>query len=889
MLKENAKNKSNKVKRLLQAEDLKRGMFFVNNKLYGADSKGKINKADIILEDAKLVLATQRNGQIVSRNHVLRKYAETLKAPINFRNATTSPLMVLNGKGSILKQANSYLKLGMEIGYKTLDNPLQGFEEIVQGMGGELTGLTNSNFWRKAKALTNIQLGTGGVYNLSHKESLTRLVKNLGLKSLGMYAGYQALDSTVRTLAQPGSDFSHGLIAGIGGLYVQGRIGFAKVWSDRFQGYRQRQEQNAQGSTDLLTLAGMPLGGALVGAQIAYFSRITKSVTKGQAASAAKYSQEASSPLLAKIIGTVKPMTIMKRNTIIGGLIGAATVLPFLPGALVGASSKELEERYSGKKEQEVRANRWWLMGGGSIHGDHVKYFQQNWFARAKAESATKAIYGSDKEKKSFNPLLHPISYIRDPYRFEKSHDKDMPYSVWGMEVGYGSFVGKIFERTVGQIIKPDVLNPRIQAEQKLQDTYKKRLMNLNSVFGVDIDKDIIKYRNTNLDNNLTSESDFTESESRSLKSNETRYLSAQEKILLEQNSMKNLDKAKKLNLKDYTITVEDGDTLALLKKGDDKKISIRLSGLDAPEVKHKKEDGTKFHTGQARGQESKRLLEELIAANKELSLVVSTEDSSGKRAMGVIVGDNGKNINLEMIEKGGATALPWEGGSDLISRGSVNAAEKKARNAGRGLWTNKRYQAEEIFNELTGDTLTHNTFTDMKKLSASPVLAAYASFLKNIETDKDSSLSEKQIKTIHKLANSYLNFRDDTSARRDRQIGLGLGIGEGDKYATGISTKLKYLAKTRVSNGYKKETNPLFSDESPTFDPLKEAGRLATNSLSDFVGIKGWAAGMLLKGVIGEAESSKQLAKSGEVSNPSRNFKNLNLGDIVGVRRVST
>ena len=364
LINQHDKELKRKTKRLITAEDLKRGFMFKNNKLYGVHKDGTLNAADVVLQDARLVLSSQKNGQIVSQNHVLRKFAEGMGVTLDYRQTVNTPLMVMGGaKNTLFKQVNSYLKLGMEIGYKTLDNPIAGLEEIINGLGGDVTGLTSTNSWQKFKGFANIQLGTGGVYNLGHKESLKRVTKNLGTKSLAAYLGYQVLDSASRTLAQPGSAFDSGLFAGLGGMYADARIGFAKIWSDRFQNYRNNQEHSAEGSTDLLTLLSMPLGGALIGAQSGYFGRIGKTLNKDAATAASIYSAEQVSPLLSKI-GITKPLTLMKRNAVIGGIAGAVSVLPFLPGALIGASSKELEERYSGKKEEAVKANRWWLMGG---------------------------------------------------------------------------------------------------------------------------------------------------------------------------------------------------------------------------------------------------------------------------------------------------------------------------------------------------------------------------------------------------------------------------------------------------------------------------------------------------------------------------------------------
>ena len=62
------------------------------------------------------------------------------------------------------------------------------------------------------------------------------------------------------------------------------------------------------------------------------------------------------------------------------------------------------------------------------------------------AGSKDEVLYGDGDTKYALNPFLHPFDYLRNPYRLEEMHKEDMPYPVWGMDVSYGSFFGKIFE-----------------------------------------------------------------------------------------------------------------------------------------------------------------------------------------------------------------------------------------------------------------------------------------------------------------------------------------------------------------------------------------------------------------------------------------------------------
>ena len=452
-----------KVKRNLEVRDLSRGLFFRNNVLYGANKAGEIDLDDVVLKNARLTLGSVKNGEIYSNNHILEKFANSIGSSINKVGVKTNPLMVVAAKDNLdfsKKWVNSTLRFSMDVGFKTLDNPLAGFEEMLHGVGAEHTGFFNSKFWNKAKEISGkVQLGTNGNYSLGIKDSLKLTGKNLAIKGTGVYLGFQGVDSLLRTISPNDGLFSEGLGTGLANIYASSRVAFAEVWSDRFQGYKERQEQSAPGSTNLTTLLAFPLAGALAGAQISYFNRVGVSSIKGVEKAANIYNVESESKIL-KGFGIDKKLKPMKRNALLGGLAGAALTLPFLPGALIGTSSEELKDLYSGKKEEAEKSTRYWMFGGGAWEGSQTKFHTKNWVARMNADATDKVRYGDDDTKKKMNPFLHPFSYLKDPYKFEKRNAESMPYPIWGMDTGYGSFFSKAFEKTIGQIIKPDVINP---------------------------------------------------------------------------------------------------------------------------------------------------------------------------------------------------------------------------------------------------------------------------------------------------------------------------------------------------------------------------------------------------------------------------------------------
>ena len=127
----------------------------------------------------------------------------------------------------------------------------------------------------------------------------------------------------------------------------------------------------------------------------------------------------------------------------------------------------------------------------------------------------------------------------------------------------------------------------------------------------------------------------------------------------------------------DYQVSrVIDGDTLVVTKGT--VKLTIRLVGIDAPEVSHKK-----YEPGQPFSQQSTKHLAGLVL-NQQVAV-----KSFGNDRYGRILGEvflNGKNVNLEMVKAGLAEVYRGTpaSGQDL---GQYWEAEWQAQRARTGMW----------------------------------------------------------------------------------------------------------------------------------------------------------------------------------------------------------
>ena len=473
---------SGKEKSLLES-DTKRGFLLRNNQLFRYLEDGTIDEADPVLKHVRMVTTHTKMGEEISPNRLLNKFANLLGTNLGYDSYSKEGTALIAGKSwkdLAMRWANAGFMHSMEIGYKTLDNPLQGVEELFKATGipnigknGSLVGgIFDSNWYQSLKKKANIQLGTGGVYNTTTTDAMTRLGKNLVGKSLAAYVGYQAVNQVLDMVTPDSSAWNDGIISGLTANYANIRVGLAKVLADPFQRYKEAQENVADGSTSLITLAGFPIAGATAGASLAWYKRMKDSAFEG--IEAATLDSDIKVHKYGFAQGIAEKLKLGETNLskswgFRGAVIGAAIALPFLPGALIGESSEDLKASYSGERKEAYRASTGWLAGSEDIKGGHIKAFVPSRVARILSDAEDEVRYnGDNKLKRQLDPIYSPFSYLKNPYAFEEMHQDDMPYPVWGMNVDYGSFLGKIYQGTVGEFIKPTIINPQFLEDSRL-------------------------------------------------------------------------------------------------------------------------------------------------------------------------------------------------------------------------------------------------------------------------------------------------------------------------------------------------------------------------------------------------------------------------------------
>jgi hypothetical protein len=445
---------------MLSDNHKKRGLHLRNGDVFEINENGSTGRK--ILSEVRMVathydLPGTEDGTPF-RNHTLRKFADIYDVDTNFdfdrvRSGGEDELSFITNDKT--KWMRAYGRGRFERPMRVLDDPA---DALIDYFG-------DNEISRWARQKLHLGFGTRGDYSNSVPRMLQMSLGNMAKGTLLMGAAFYAADASLRAAAPDDSAYSKGIIPGVLTSMVNAEIGYAEGVSDHFQGYKDTQEYIAPGSTSLITLAGLPLVGAMHGGTASYGARLWQSAHSIEAG--AEAADEAISLLPTnRLSGIFNPQ--LRRNTRWAGrgaLAGLALALPFIPGALIGESSDELKAVYSGDKDIAVKSNRWWFSGGTEYEGEKTKYFTKHSYVRMMAEAETKSLYGDQETKDKMNPFLNPFDYLRNPYQFEEMHQEDRPYSVWGMDVSYGTFFGKAFEKTIGQLIKPDMINPKLSGQ----------------------------------------------------------------------------------------------------------------------------------------------------------------------------------------------------------------------------------------------------------------------------------------------------------------------------------------------------------------------------------------------------------------------------------------
>ncbi|MBI2005653.1 MAG: thermonuclease family protein, partial [Candidatus Aenigmarchaeota archaeon] len=244
-------------------------------------------------------------------------------------------------------------------------------------------------------------------------------------------------------------------------------------------------------------------------------------------------------------------------------------------------------------------------------------------------------------------------------------------------------------------------------------------------------------------------------------------------------------DNLRKLNLEKYKLSVEDGDTITLRRRGLKgwlglgSQYKIRLAGIDAPETGTADYTEDSYHKRQPYAMASKAMLEAMTKQGGDLELFYDPYQSTYGRSVGALY-INGQNVNLEMVKRGGAAFLPYgKAEKDIIYRKVFHGF----------------FQAHKYLSDAAGgERITFNTYTRRRKIVESQ---AQMDALALMEQAEDQGFISNQQIIESQLIGSFLMPGESDSVR---PIGLSKAEHYHDLYLDQMKDDLRELMVTRGS-----------------------------------------------------------------------------------------
>jgi endonuclease YncB( thermonuclease family) len=287
-----------------------------------------------------------------------------------------------------------------------------------------------------------------------------------------------------------------------------------------------------------------------------------------------------------------------------------------------------------------------------------------------------------------------------------------------------------------------------------------------------------------------------------------------------------------------FNLSVEDADTVILTRKGIvslfSDPISIRLSGIDAPEVASHDDDPMaeiRIWQEQAYGQEASSHLRRMVENAENIQLIVNTKDKTYGRSLGVLMDAQNRNLNLALLSEGAASALPFgDPRKDIMSRKMAEAAQQQAIQANEGMWQYARYKAIYQASQAIGAPLTYNTLTDLTRLSKNLNVGAYGSFLESLG-DEQRNLTEEELATSKRVGYALQKTHGPNSFKKGKK-----------KYSKDAPTQQRWSGRDDEYNtieglkhgGWAQFVRKELTDFGSGWDPLRQIAKSVFGHLDD-------------------------------------------------------
>ncbi len=423
---------------------------FKNGKLLVSRGSGA---GDVLLENARLYENIHDPNIVKGSSKFTKAYANTFGVS---GIGKSQPFLVggaQTGFGASLRELHAYAVETAQKYFRLMDDPVKAARDLIP----DVSPVFAKNLEKFTKYIP--KMGVGGEVHMAGTlpQLLLRHAKVALPVMIGVPAALGTLNWAVKQLAP---DDTVAEKAGLTGIAAEGgrlaHMTYAKM-SDMtgLTSLRKYAEEQAPGMTGVLPFLGVTLSFGFTGMALGAASGLAE-----EAFSANRYAtmlkNKSAIHKMPEIFSNIKGFngeyTLAGKYGRIGAVVGAALAAPMLLAGLGSSKSAgELDQEYLGGKEVAVKKGRWWEFGMTPFEGGNTMYYRPNWYNRILNQPKSESLYGDDEP----SPIGKFFRSMKDPYWEEKAHYYDRPYPVASASGEDLGMFGTLYERTVGQIIKP--------------------------------------------------------------------------------------------------------------------------------------------------------------------------------------------------------------------------------------------------------------------------------------------------------------------------------------------------------------------------------------------------------------------------------------------------
>ena len=191
-----------------------------------------------------------------------------------------------------------------------------------------------------------------------------------------------------------------------------------------------------------------------------------------------------------------------------------------------------------------------------------------------------------------------------------------------------------------------------------------------------------------------------------------------------------------KVDLSKYKVTASDADTIVLQSKSTNPRvagffgmnnndsISIRLAGIDAPEMQHVGKQG------QPLAERALGRLRAMMQSGKKMELLIDPSNITYGRQVGSLFID-GKNVQLDLIKSGDVKFLNFQrGGENQFNPQIYGRMSKVAEKNKAGIYSHPFFEPMIEFEKRSKQSITFNTMVNIEKVSQNAGLMSLYSIM---------------------------------------------------------------------------------------------------------------------------------------------------------------